>query len=141
MTAKFLKEECGVTLLELAIAAGIFAMVIVFLMGGLIEVNQTNLITENQTVVSSQLESVVEEIQSLTYDQLLQYQPPDLPGLGVDSAIIVNAFRVGGGTVTLPVSDTFTGTLPNPVPIQVRAVWIDLQGRANTANVTTFHRR
>lgn len=142
MNAKFWTEESGVTLVELAIAAGILTLSLVFLMGGLIEMNQTNEITENQTVVSAQLESVVEEIQGLTYDALLDYQAPNLPGLGIDSSIAVTTFRASGGPVTLPIdTETFTGTLPNPLTIEVRAVWIDAQGRASAARVTTFHRR
>lgn len=142
MNAKLWTEKQGVTLVELAVAAGIFAIAFVFLLGGLIEMNQTNAVSENQAVCSAYLESVTEEIQGLTYDQLLVYQAPALPGLGADSAIVVEAFRTATIKVRLPVDPaTFTGTFPNPIPIQVRAVWIDQQGRANTTSVTTFHRR
>ncbi len=141
MAPQILSDENGVTLVELVIAAGILTVAMVLLMGGLIEMNQTNAISENQAVASAQLESVVEEIQSLSYEDLLAYQPPAFDGLGADSAIVVEAFRSNGGTVMLPVGATFSETLPNPAPVRVRIVWVDLQGRAYASAVSTFHRR
>ncbi len=142
MKATHWTEEQGVTLVELAVAAGIFALSFVFLMGGLIEMNHTNSISEDQTICSAHLEAVAEEIQSLTYDELLQYQAPAIDGLSADSNLSVFAFRENQEPVRLPVNmDEFSGTLPNPLPLGIRALWTDQDGRPRIARVMTFHRR
>jgi type II secretory pathway pseudopilin PulG len=142
MTGKFLNDECGVTLLELTIASGILAMAFVLIMGGLISIGETNKITETQSLASSHLESVVEELQGLSYDQLLDYEPPVLPGLGASSTIQIVAINSGGNQVLLPVDPATLGSpLPNPTEVQITAVWNDVRGRVYTMRASTLCRR
>ncbi len=139
---KALREECGVTLVELMIAAGVLAVAIVLLLGGLISIGETNAITENQTVASAYLESVVEETQALSYDQLLAYQPPAMTGLGASSTIQVQCMDSAGNPVMLPVDPaSLGGALPNPTEVQITVVWNDVRGRVFTARTSTLCRR
>ena len=137
-----LTDERGVTLIELMIASGILAMAMVFLMGGLISISDTNKITENQTLASSHLESVIEELQGLSYDQLLEYQPPVLPGLGASSTIQVAALNSGGNQVPLPVDPaTLNAPLPNPAEVRITVIWNDVRGRVYSTRASTLCRR
>lgn len=142
MDVKTWTNEAGVTLLELTIASGILAVALVLLMGGLVSIADTNEITENQSMASSHLESVIEEIQSLSYDQLLEYQPPALPGLGAQSTIQVAGIDSSGNQVMLPVDAATLGTpLPNPAEVRVTVTWNDVRGRLYAARASTLCRR
>ncbi|MCL4692387.1 MAG: type II secretion system GspH family protein [Candidatus Hydrogenedentes bacterium] len=142
MAATTWRDESGVTLLELTVASGILAVALVLLMGGLVSIADTNEITENQSMASSHLESVIEEIQALPYDQLLEYQPPALPGLGATSTVQVAGIDSGGNQVLFPVDPATLGTpLPNPTEVQVTITWNDVRGRPYTARASTLCRR
>lgn len=128
----------GVTLVELMIAAGILATVFVFLLQGVIDIDTTNSIGANYVVANTQLSSVVEEIRSLTYDELLAYQPPALPGLGASASMQVACTDNNGAQIMLP---TATGSFPNPIEVQVTILWQDKHGRLHTDRMSTLHRR
>lgn len=135
-------ESAGVTLIELMIASGILALAFVLLLGGIISINQTNAITENQAHASAHLESVIEELQGLSLEQLLAYQPPALPGLGAASSIQLTCLDSGGNSVPLPIdASTLSAPIPNPAEVQITVLWSDTRGRLYTARTSTFCRR
>ena len=128
----------GLTLLELSIASGIMAAAFVLVVGALIGVSATNTFTQERTIATGQLTTVLEELHGSTFDQVLAYQPPGVQGLGgvVTSVVCLDS---NGNLVPLPiVSGAVADALPNPVEVQVRVTWRDLAGRMQTCTASTL---
>jgi len=135
-------EEDGFTLLELMIAAGITLMAIVMAMGSLIQISQTTVRTEERTIGQAHLTTIAEEIQDLSLDELVAYQPPALEGLGVMTSTSGEFVAADGTYVPIPPPESVEiADAPNPVEIRLTITWRDSDGRTQSRQLTTFHRR
>lgn len=133
------KPTAGLTLLEIMIAAGIMATAFVLILGSLTSISDTGNSSEARAQANVHLASVLEEIQNISYDELLAYVPPDRPGIGSAQQLEVVCLDSGGSEVTLPSTpDALGGPLPNPLEVQVRFSWIDSKGRPASTRLSTL---
>jgi len=127
--ARRLKEERGVTLVELMFACSIMAVALSLLFGSMVTISLANRVTEGRGIASTQVSGVMEELRG-SPATLLSYVPPPLVGAGSMEAIEVRCYDADGGTIVLPVDvDTFDGLLPNPVQVECTATWLDEKSR------------
>jgi len=127
--AKARKHNEGMTLLELMFAAGVTAMVLSLLFGSLVSVSVAGGVTANRGAAAAHLSSVMEELKTLSFNDLLIYQPPDFADLGPTEVIQVKCYYSDGTSIALPVDPaTITTPLPNPLPVQCIVQWQDARG-------------
>jgi type II secretory pathway pseudopilin PulG len=131
LLSKALNNESGVTLIELMFAVGIMAMALAFIFGSLIDVAKASDLTQSRSVAVTHVATVMEEVQSLGYDALLAYQPPQLRGLGYSETIQVQCIKADGTAIQLPVSAaSLTQPLPNPLQVECTVGWRDEKGHS-----------
>ncbi|GEM_PF-523218 len=139
-------EEAGVTLLELALAAGILATGFSMLFGSLLAIITVSQTTEDREIAAMNLETVMEEMRQLSFQELLSYAPPELGGPGEVEVVEVSCLTEDGGAVGLPISyEYFSQPLeqvfPNPLEVQVTLRWISQRGhRASLSTSSLFER-
>lgn len=122
-------SESGATLLELMVAASVMAMGLTFLFGSVITISAVGGATEGRNVAITHTSSVMEELRSLTYEEMLAYRPPVLTGLGTSETVVIECFKDDGTSLTLPIDPaTLTSPLPNPLPVQCTVSWRDQRG-------------
>lgn len=131
------KRNAGMTLIEVMFAAGVVAMALAILFGSLISISLIGRLNQGQMAATTALSTVMEELRTLSYAELLEYTPPELTGLGIEHVVTVECLLGGEGegegagtTVALPLPEDFTGTLPNPVEIRVTLTWREETGHA-----------
>lgn len=129
VTTRAKKHDEGMTLLELMFAAGVTAMVLSLLFGSLVSVSVAGGVTANRAAAVAHLSSVMEELKTLAFNDLLTYQPPDFADLGPTEIIQVRCYYSDGTHITLPVDPATIATpLPNPFPVQCIVQWQDARG-------------
>jgi len=117
------KKE-GFTLLELMFAVGILAGTLSLLFGSLLSVSLAGGITEDRAVAVTHLSSVMEELSTLSFDQMMAYAPPVFGNLDDNESITLECLDADGGIIPLPADPATLGvTLPNPLVIQCRVTW------------------
>ena len=89
---RLLKEERGLTLLELLFASGVLAMTLSLLFGSMVNVSLANNATAGRAVAVTHVSSVMEEVRATNSDLLLAYVPPQFEGLGVAEIIEVQCY-------------------------------------------------
>ena len=144
------------TLIELMFACGILAMTLSFLFSSLLGISVIGRLSESRTSASTTISSLLEEIQTMSYDDLLAYEAPDIEGPGVAHTVKVECVLPGdslagteGGessseeisTLELPLPETFSGTLPNPLEIRVTLTWREASGHTFRASASTMRGR
>jgi type II secretory pathway pseudopilin PulG len=126
-----LTNESGLTLLELMLAAGIMALALASLFGSLVTVSVAGGLTEDRAVAVTHLSSVVEEIRSLSYNELLAYLPPTFNNLATTEHITIECMKSDGTALQLPVDPaSLTTPLPNPLEVRCTVAWNDPRGRS-----------
>ena len=129
----------GMTLLEVMIAAGLMAVALVIIMGCIVSISATSELSEDQAMAAATITSVLEELHSSSFDQVMTYQPPSTTELGASAGVTVTCFDGSGNGYGLPLNPaTLTSPLPNPVEVQVTVVWRDKMGRPCTLRGSTF---
>ena len=124
-------NDSGLTLLELMLAAGILSLALASLFGSLVTMSVAGGLTEDRAVAVTHLSSVLEEVRSLSYNEVLAYQPPAFGNLGTSELITVECFKDDGTAVLLPVLPTsLTAPLPNPLQVRCSVAWNDPRGHA-----------
>jgi len=132
----------GFTIVELCIAAGIMAVVFLFIMGGIIDVNDSNQVITQRTIAQSQLQSVLEQMRALTIDELAVYTSPAMQGLGAQSTVALSCVDASSAVVTIPLaSASSASSLPNPLEVRATVTWRDPQGRLLSHQTATMFRR
>lgn len=121
MNTKRRTNEEGIMLVELMIAAGILVVALVMVMGSLLSVWQVIAISEQRINVSSEVTTILEEVQSLTFEEILDYDPAPLKGSLTTEYTKLAMFDAEGQEIALPISEELLNleTLPNPVEIKV----------------------
>ena len=135
-------REEGFTLVELCVAAGIMAVVFLFMIGGVIDVNGSNQVIVQRTIAQSTLQSTFEQMRSLTIDEIAVYSAPVLDGLGAQAAISLSCVDSSNNAVPIPLSDpTSASSLPNPLEVRATVTWRDPSGRLLSQQLATMYRR
>lgn len=122
------RDDSGFTLLELMFAGGIMAMSMSLLFGSLVGLFVTGGLTESQAIAVTHLSSVTEELNTLSFEQVMAYAPPAFGNLGSAEVVEVRCQDAGGEMLTLPVDAVTAANLPNPLTIQVVVTWQDQRG-------------
>ncbi|NIA14951.1 MAG: hypothetical protein GWP08_12820 [Nitrospiraceae bacterium] len=136
---RLIKEERGLTLLELMFASGVLAMTLSLLFGSMMSVSLANDATEGRAVAVTQVSSVMEELRATSSDELLSYVPPQFEGLGTAEMVEVRCYNAGGETLSFPVStENLTAPLPNPLQVECIVRWYDERGRHYSYNVSEW---
>lgn len=128
----------GFTLLELSIAAGVMAVAFVVIMQSIISISSTREIVSDETVAVAVLSSLLEEIQSLSFEQLMAYQPAPSGLLGATERVRVVCFDQTGAPVPLPVTSVPQPVFPDPVEVQATVFWIDPSGKPFTRSLSAM---
>ncbi|MFA6243282.1 MAG: hypothetical protein WC655_20255 [Candidatus Hydrogenedentales bacterium] len=137
-----LTERSGATLLELAIASGILATTLVLLLGGIMSISDAHSLTSDRTSASIALEEVIEQVHTLTYDELLSYVPPPPRSLGAMASITISCVDATGAALDTPINPTsLQQALPNPIEVRILARWSDDRGRPQVAQTTCLFKR
>lgn len=123
-----LRPDDGMTLLEVAFAAGILAMALSLLFGALISITLVARLNEDQTVANTELASVLEKVGQMPLDKLVVYAPPALTRPGVKRAVTLVCFDRKGAPVNLPLPRVkgqapVIPDLPNPLEVQAIMLW------------------
>lgn len=139
---KKLRNESGVTLLELMFASGILAIGLAMLFGSMMSITTVGQAAEQRQVANTCLSRVMEELRGSTGEQLFDYVPPPIHGLSDTSGIIVECFDGDGNPVVLPLAgEVDSDELPNPLEVRVTVVWVDTQGRTVSLSASSMFRR
>lgn len=114
-------NEDGIMLVELMIASGILVVALVMVMGSLLSVWQVISISGQRIQVSSEVTTILEEVQSLTFDEILEYDPAPLKGSLTIKSMELAMIDAEGLEIELPTSVELFNleTLPNPVEVKV----------------------
>jgi type II secretory pathway pseudopilin PulG len=139
MVTTKLRDNAGVTLLELMFASGVLALALSMLFGSLISISALSTIAEERTVAAAQVASVAEEVRNLNFDALIDYTPPPVGGPGVHRTVLIEVYDADGTAMPLPLAGGggATPTLPNPVEVKITMVWETAGGRVYSSYVTT----
>ena len=139
MKLKRRKTNAGMTLIELMLAVGIVGVTLSVVFSGLMSLSGIGKISESQIKASCALSSIMEEINTISTEQLLSYTPPEIEMPGYEQSIRITLLIPAEGNpgeaasvteLDLPVSDTFDrSTLPNPVEVRASIDWIDETNR------------
>jgi len=132
--------DSGMTLLEVLIASGVMAIALVFTIGSILSVSSTTGLSEDQAIATATISSVLEELRSMTFDEVLAYQPapPARSGM-ILAGMMVDCFDASGAPLALPVDvSTLGAPLPNPLEVRVTVAWRDEFGRPFVMSSTAY---
>lgn len=106
------RDESGVTLLELMMAAGIMAMALSMLFGGLISVSSMGDVAEEREAASTVITSITEELSdTMDFEDLLSYLPPYFADIGKNPPTIeMECYDANGAAIPMPILVTQTTT-------------------------------
>ena len=93
-------------------------------------------LSESRAIAVTQQASVMEELQTLTPDQLAAYRPPTATGLGSTETVTVSCANSAGAWLTFPLAAGVLDTLPNPLTVRCDITWTDTRGYRFTKSVS-----
>lgn len=129
---KRLREESGVTLLELMFASGIMAIALSMLFGSLVSISVVGRVTASRATAVTHLSSVLEDLRSRGFPDLLTYTTAARNELR-DETIQVKCVKTDGSLATFPIaSGTSLTGFPNPLQVQCTITWLDQQHRTQS---------
>lgn len=131
-----LRNDSGVTLLELMLACGVMAVTLSMLFGALVSMNVIGETTRARTEATTALANVLEQVRFTPSTSMMSTTISLAEGPGTRRAVVLKAADASGNWTTLP-SSTSIGTLPNPLEIQATLVWEDENGRVYSASAST----
>lgn len=132
-------SESGMTLLELMFACGVLALALSMIFGSLVSLSIIGQISEERTCANSAVASILEEVRSVSSDELRGYVPPaDLVMPGISQTVTVECVIPGAtsadGTagetayVPLPLPTGSEQAFPSPMEIRVTLSWQERGG-------------
>lgn len=134
--------QSGMTLVEVMIAAGIVAVAFLLAMESFVSISLASDISEDQAVAVATVSSLLEELRSLSFDELMAYQPPASESLGATTVIGVVCYDAAGAAHTLPLDPATLATpLPNPLEVEVTVVWRDTKWHPFAMRAAAFYGR
>ncbi len=138
---RFRRGDAGLTLLEVMFASTVLIVLVVMLFGALLQFYLVQEISKQRTIALSHIGSVIEELQSASFSELIDYVPPELPGLGAEATVTVALIDGEGEKLSLPMQEPdedLADTLPNPVEVEVTVRWKDQQHREYSRSVSAM---
>ena len=151
---KFRHARLGMTLIEVMWASGVLAIALALLMGSVISISVVGAINEGQTQAISALSSVLEELKTMPFEDVLTYTPPDLACPGKSFMVTVSLVippdteeseseESEPHVIALPLPpDGPTSaeelTIPNPVELHVVLAWEEDNGQIFQVNGSTM---
>lgn len=145
------RSDAGMTLIELMFACGILAMALSMIFGSLIGISVVGRLSESRTAATTTLASLIEDIQSMSFNELIAYVPPPVEGPGVSHTVEVACVVAGEAneeglddevaTVPLPIPSSYEGPLPNPLEVRVTLTWHEANGFTFQATASTLRGR
>lgn len=135
-------NQSGMSLLEITFAAGIMATALSLLFGSLISISLLGKLNEDKAVANTELASVLEEVRTMDFNDLVVYSPaaPNYPG--VERAVNIECYTEDGAAIALPLAEDESGNvdvpaLPNPLEVRVTLLWSNEKGHVFQAHATT----
>ncbi|MFP4191309.1 MAG: prepilin-type N-terminal cleavage/methylation domain-containing protein [Candidatus Hydrogenedentota bacterium] len=141
------RNDAGMTLIELMIAAGIMTVAFVLLIGSIISISSTGQMTEDRALAAAHMGTITEELRGLAWDEFLAYEPPALGGLGTGAQIDIELIDTSGANETvlgaLPTTHDDLGTSfpPNPIEARITISWLDTRGHQLSTSATALFAR
>ena len=141
------RNDAGMTLIELMIAAGIMTVAFVLLFGSIISISGTGQMSEDRALAAAHMGTITEELRGLGWEEFLAYEPPGLQGLGTGAQIEIELIDASGANETvlgaLPTtpSDLATASPPNPIEARLTIGWMDTRGHQLSMSATTLFAR
>ena len=141
------RNDAGMTLIELMIAAGIMTVAFVLLFGSIISISTTGQMTEDRALAAAHMGTITEELRGLGWTEFLAYEPPALEGLGTGAQIDIELTDTSGANETvlgvLPTthSDLATAFPPNPIEARITISWLGTRGHELSMSATALFAR
>jgi len=136
------QADAGMTLFEVMIAAGVTLVAIVVAMGSIVSIATTSTVSETQVMATNIASSVLEQVRTLSLDDLAAFVPPADLTRRDGTAIQITCYDNGGNAHQTPFDpDTVGATFPNPLPVEVTVTWRDDQGRTYSKSSSVLVRR
>ena len=143
---KLLREERGVTLLELTFACGVLALTLSLLFGSMMRISLANTATEGRAVAVTQVASVMEEFRGTPADEMLSFYPPYFEELGHYEYVELKCFDENGGVWYFPIyegedaggQEYVVPPLPNPLQVECTVRWYDEWWRDHSYTVSEW---
>ncbi len=141
------RNDAGMTLIELMIAAGIMTVAFVLLFGSIISISGTGQMSEDRAMAAAHMGTITEELRGLGWNEFLAYQPPALVGLGTGAQIDIELIDTSGANETvlgaLPTthSDLAAAFPPNPIEARITISWMDIRGHQLSTSATALFAR
>ena len=134
---KIIRSDAGMTLIEVILAMGIFAMALVMMIGSILSITAMAKVNEQSSEAITQLSGVVEEVQGIALSDLLEgYQIPDPLGLGPSATFELACMDPEGNRIVLPpegeLGEAAVQALDEPVEIEITLQWRNPQGHLMT---------
>lgn len=137
----FKHARSGFTLLELMIAFSLLTVLIVGVFSALIQFYTIQDINEKRMTAIGQINSVVDELQSLDQSEILEYIPPQFEASTLNSLLTVSLVEEDGTLAQLPLSsynNAYVDALPNPTEIRINVAVYGKRGRDFSRTVSTM---
>lgn len=131
-----LRNDSGMTLVELMLACGVMAMTLSMLFGAMVSMNAIGQTTQARTEATTSLANILEQVRYTPSTSLMSTRMSLAEGPGKRRTVVLKAANNAGTWITLP-SNTSIGTLPNPLEVQATLVWEDEGGRVYSASAST----
>ena len=138
------RNDAGMTLIELMIAAGIMTVAFVLLFGSIISISGTGQMSEDRALAAAHMGTITEELQGLGWQEFLAYEPPGLQGLGTGAQVDIELIDASGanetvlGTLPTTHADLATSFPPNPIEARITISWLDTRRHQLSMSATAL---
>ena len=136
------KRDAGLTLLELMFATGIAAAALSLLFGSLISISVMGRVNQGRTMAATTLSGVLDEVNTMGYEELLAYIPPEVKGPGVthliELACVIGSDQEDIQRIPLPLYEGNEVSLPNPLEVEVTLTWQEDSGHTFRMKTSTL---
>lgn len=125
-----LKNNDGMSLIELTFASGVLAMALSMLFGSLMTITMIARLNEDRAVANVELANVLDGVRGMTMEELMDYQAPLLSQPGTKTAVALVCYDTEGKTVPLPLvqQGNEKPDLPNPLEVKATLMWSNKKG-------------
>lgn len=135
-------SQSGMSLLEITFAAGIMATALSLLFGSLISISLLGRLNEDKAVANTALASVLEEVRTMEFTDLMTYTPESPAHPGKERVVTLACYTADGSAIELPLAADEEGNvdipdLPNPLEVRVSLLWSNEKGHVFQSHATT----
>jgi Tfp pilus assembly protein PilV len=129
------QQQLGLTLLEVMMAAGVLALVMVMVLGSIVNISSTTAQSEDRAAAAAVVSSVIEQMRANPGVNLRNFDPATVVG----GRIVPQAWvMTNNGEIPLPAPENVANAAFNtPVQVRVQVDWQDSAGRDFTIDTIT----